>query len=90
MGLHVADRRRAIGLTQRDLADLAAVSVDSVHAVERGKPSVQLEVLLAVLDALGLALVAVPRSMVGRLDAEAGDAVVVVRPRQPGPLGGGH
>ncbi len=51
-------RRRELGLGQRDLADLAGVSERFVRAVEAGKESVQLDRLRALLDALGLELVA--------------------------------
>ena len=52
----VRARRRALRLGQRDLADLAGVSERFVRAVEAGKPTVQLDRLRAVLDALGLEL----------------------------------
>ena len=53
---HVHARRRALDLTQQDLADLAGVSERFVRFVEQGKPSVRLDALAAVLDALGLTL----------------------------------
>lgn len=49
-------RRAALGLTQQDLADLAGVSERFVRFVEQGKPSIQLNSLRAVLNALGLEL----------------------------------
>jgi y4mF family transcriptional regulator len=49
-------RRGQLGLTQRDLADMAGVSERFVRFVEQGKPSVQLDSLTAVLDTLGLEL----------------------------------
>ena len=52
----VRARRTALQLTQRDLADMAGVSERFVRFVEQGKPSVQLDSLLAVLDTLGLEL----------------------------------
>lgn len=52
----VRSRRASLGLTQRDLADMAGVSERFVRFVEQGKPSVQLDSLLAVLDTLGLEL----------------------------------
>ncbi|RAX43892.1 transcriptional regulator [Arthrobacter sp. AQ5-06] len=52
----VRTRRAALGLTQQDLADMAGVSERFVRFVEQGKPSVQLDSLLAVLDTLGLEL----------------------------------
>ena len=52
----VRARRTALRLTQRDLADMAGVSERFVRFVERGKPSVQLDSLIAVLETLGLEL----------------------------------
>ena len=43
-------------LTQRDLADMAGVSERFVRFVEQGKPSIQLDSLVAVLGTLGLEL----------------------------------
>ena len=50
----VRQRRRELGITQQDLADLAGVSVRFLRELERGKQSIQLNAFLAVLDALGL------------------------------------
>lgn len=52
----VRRRRRQLSLTQQDAADLAGVSVRFLRALEQGKPSVQLDRVIAVLDALGLEL----------------------------------
>ncbi|WP_334171273.1 type II toxin-antitoxin system Y4mF family antitoxin [Sinomonas sp.] len=57
----VRDRRRALALTQQDLADLAGVSERFVRFVEQAKPSIRLDALTAVLDALGLDLAVVAR-----------------------------
>ncbi len=52
----VRARRGTLRLSQRDLAELAGVSERFVRFVEQGKPSVQLDVLLALLATLGLEL----------------------------------
>ncbi|MCU1519213.1 MAG: family transcriptional regulator, partial [Pseudarthrobacter sp.] len=52
----VRARRGQLGLTQRDLADMAGVSERFVRFVEQGKPSIQLDSLTAVLDTLGIEL----------------------------------
>lgn len=57
----VRARRRALGLTQQDLAELAGVSERFIRFVEQAKPSIQLDTLEAVLTALGLELDVVPR-----------------------------
>ncbi|WP_051478580.1 type II toxin-antitoxin system Y4mF family antitoxin [Arthrobacter sp. H5] len=52
----VRARRVAEHLTQADLADLSGVSERFVRSVERGKSTIRLESLLAVLRTLGLDL----------------------------------
>ncbi|MBT2554789.1 helix-turn-helix transcriptional regulator [Arthrobacter sp. ISL-5] len=56
LGAEVRARRAALRLSQQDLADMAGVSERFVRFVEQGKPSVQLDSLLAVLETLGLEL----------------------------------
>lgn len=54
LGAAVRARRERLGLRQQDLADLAGCSTRFVHALESGKPSVRLDKLLDVFEALGL------------------------------------
>lgn len=56
IGEAVAAARAEYRLDQQTTADLAGVSVRFLRSVEKGKPSVQYDHLVAVLDALGLAL----------------------------------
>lgn len=56
LAAEVRARRMALGLTQQDLAAMAAVSERFVRFVEQGKPSIQLDSLTAVLETLGLEL----------------------------------
>jgi HTH-type transcriptional regulator / antitoxin HipB len=56
LAAEVRTRRSAFRLTQHDLAQLAGVSERFVRFVEQGKPSVQLDSLVAVLETLGLEL----------------------------------
>jgi y4mF family transcriptional regulator len=56
LAAEVRARRTALGLTQQDLAAMAAVSERFVRFVEQGKPSIQLDSLTAVLETLGLEL----------------------------------
>lgn len=55
-GVAVRARRRALGLTQQEVAELADVAVRTVHAVEAGKATLRLDALVAVLGAVGLRL----------------------------------
>jgi y4mF family transcriptional regulator len=52
----IRHRRVSLHLRQDELADLAGVSERFVFALERGKRSVQLDKVVAVLAALGLHL----------------------------------
>lgn len=52
----VRARRRQLGLTQQQVADLAGIAERTVIAVERGTGGVSLHNVLRVLDVLGLGL----------------------------------
>jgi HTH-type transcriptional regulator/antitoxin HipB len=52
----VRARRVALKLGQQELADLSGTSIRFVRNLEHGKTTVQLDKVLAVLDALGLDL----------------------------------
>jgi y4mF family transcriptional regulator len=56
LGAATRVRRKALGLTQAEAAELAGVAARTVHAIEAGKTTVRLDALLAVLSALGLQL----------------------------------
>lgn len=56
LGNLVRDARRAQGLRQDQLAAAAGVGVRFLVELERGKPTVRLAKVLAVLDALGCRL----------------------------------
>ncbi|TPV49676.1 helix-turn-helix transcriptional regulator [Pseudarthrobacter phenanthrenivorans] len=62
LAAEVRRRRAALHLTQQDLADMAGVSERFVRFVEQGKPSIQLDSLVAVLETLGLELQLTPRT----------------------------
>ncbi|WP_462418934.1 type II toxin-antitoxin system Y4mF family antitoxin [Kytococcus sp. Marseille-QA3725] len=57
----VRTRRRAMKLSQHEVALLADVSERFVREVETGKSSLRLDKLEAVLDVLGLQLALTPR-----------------------------
>jgi HTH-type transcriptional regulator / antitoxin HipB len=83
MAAEVRSRRGDLGLTQQDLADMAGVSERFVRFVEQGKPSVQLDSLMAVLSTLGLELRLTARaSQAARRRSEPGSS------QEPGPAPG--
>lgn len=54
LGERVRAERRRQGLDQRTLAMVANVAVRSVHRVEHGEETVRMDVVLRILQALGL------------------------------------
>ena len=57
VGKVVRIHRRRAGLSQHSLADLAGVGKTSVFDIEKGKPTVRLATLMAVLQTLNIGLV---------------------------------
>ena len=53
LGTALRVTRKALGLTQADLALAAGVGLRFVVELEAGKPTVRLELVLRVIDALG-------------------------------------
>jgi HTH-type transcriptional regulator / antitoxin HipB len=56
LGSVIRERRRSLGIDQETLASVAGVSRKLVSEIERGKPTVRLDGLIRVLEALGLRL----------------------------------
>lgn len=53
LGKRCAASRRALGLTQVQLADLAGVSYRPIYQIEDGR-SIRLDTLIKICDALGM------------------------------------
>lgn len=56
IGSTIRERRRELGLVQAEIADLSGVSERFVREVEADKPTVRLDKLTALANALGLEL----------------------------------
>ncbi len=56
LGEAVRRRRQELGLRQADLADLAGCSARFLHELEHDKPRMALDLVMDVLEALGLTL----------------------------------
>ena len=56
LAVAVVSRRKALGVTQREVAEMAGCDPAFVGDLENGKPSVRLDKVRAVLDVLGLEL----------------------------------
>lgn len=62
MGVILRNRRRQLGMTQQEVADSIGVSRRVVGELERGKPTVQLQIAIDVSNVLGLDLLLSARS----------------------------
>ena len=58
LGEAATARRHRLGMTQRDMAELAGVGLSSVHALESGRDTLTLALALKMLNVLGLTLAA--------------------------------
>ncbi len=74
LGAAVRARRRQLRLRQAVLADLAGVGVAFLYDLEKGKPTLRIDKVLAVLEALGLGLTIAPAPTVLRSDLGGADA----------------
>ncbi len=59
LGAQVRQRRRELELRQHDLADLAGCSARFLHELEHDKPRLALDLVMDVLEVLGLTLAVV-------------------------------
>lgn len=62
LGLKIRERRKALRLRQDAVAMAAGVGVMFVSRLERGKPSSEIEKVLAVLNAVGVDVFLKPRA----------------------------
>jgi len=78
LGLVIRERRRALRLDQRTLAERAGVSRQWIVAVERGKSGAEVGLVLRVMGVLGLRLDASfeGEMRMGEAAAPQGDALV--------------
>jgi len=63
LGSAIRDARKRVGLTQSELADLLDLDREYVARVERGVHTQYFDRLVELLDAVGLALVTTPKSL---------------------------
>lgn len=62
LGHHIRERREALGISQGDLAGIAGIDQANLSRLERGAAGATLETYLRLCNALGIDLIAVPRS----------------------------
>ncbi|CAG5086059.1 helix-turn-helix domain-containing protein [Parvicella tangerina] len=56
LGKEIKARRKTLGITQQDLADLAGVNINTVIRIEGAKINPTVEVVSAIADVLGMEL----------------------------------
>ncbi len=56
IGTHIKARRKYLKISQRQLADLSEVSINTITKIERNEGNPTLDVLEKVLDTLGMEL----------------------------------
>lgn len=56
VGNAIKERRKILKITQRTLAELASVGINTLTKIERGEGNPTIEVLEKILDTLGLEL----------------------------------
>ena len=54
LGMQIKERRKALKITQKELADLAGISINTVVAAERGQGDPKISTYLAICNVLGL------------------------------------
>jgi y4mF family transcriptional regulator len=64
LGIQLKDRRKALGITQPHLAELADISVNTLYKIERGQANPTLEILQKLTDVLGLDIILSPKQTV--------------------------
>lgn len=57
LGMQIKERRKSLKITQKELADLAGISINTVVAAERGQGDPKISTYLAICNVLGLKLI---------------------------------
>jgi y4mF family transcriptional regulator len=63
IGEQIKERRKSLKVTQRKLAELSGIGINTLTKIERGEGNPRLNILEQVLDTLGLELTAVVKSI---------------------------
>ena len=57
IGQIIKQRRKTLSVTQKELAELAGIGINTLTKIERGEANPSLDVLQKVLDTLGMEMV---------------------------------
>ncbi|MCG6189864.1 helix-turn-helix domain-containing protein [Maribellus maritimus] len=56
IGVQIKERRKVLRITQPDLAEMAAISINTLYKIERGQANPTIQVLNKITDILGMEL----------------------------------
>lgn len=56
-GMIIKERRKVLGVTQLQLADIAGISKNTLYKIERGQNNPTIQVLNSITDVLGLEII---------------------------------
>lgn len=71
----IKERRKVLGITQQDLAEMSNVSLATIKDIERGQGNPSLETICKVLDVLGLEMVFQVRKPIEDMDDEKAGSI---------------
>lgn len=57
LGQRIKERRKTLRLTQPHLAEMAGISKNTLYKIERGQANPTLNVLIKIVDLLGMELI---------------------------------
>lgn len=63
IGQQIKKRRKSLKVTQRQLADLSGVGINTLTKIERGEANPSLRILERILDTLGLDLTTIIKTI---------------------------
>ena len=63
IGQQIKERRKSLKVTQRQLAELSGIGINTLTKIERGEGNPRLNILEQVRDTLGLELTTVVKSI---------------------------
>lgn len=63
IGQQIKERRKSLKVTQRQLAELAGIGINTLTKIERGEANPSLGILNKILDTLGLELTTTIKSI---------------------------
>ena len=69
IGTSIKSRRKALRISQSQLAELAGISVNTLYKIERGQANPTLEILTKISDTLGMEVCLRIRDLEKRNDA---------------------